>query len=342
MAFTSSLFTQLKRFTKKQKEFIRENLELKGEIPVIYQFSIALIFWILLFVGFFLLLSPSTRWVIVIISIFGAYTLLEAINLVLRKIYTQESLEEEEEEGEFNNLEQNYDRKYFFHSQNDSGEIILIDKNKSRYVLTPYVVLTINTISSSDLEYNFSVIDTPKFEILILKGTPILSKKNAISSSIEKIRQSFFAKASKFIVDMQREKRVLFEQPNASILKEIFPTYSKLDIESFEIKNIETTKDTIDKDKDTNRREGKEKEKTPLVTKNQLLSLQEDNRVTAEKLEELEKIENEEIEESLNNEKDNPENQEEQKARIQELLLNELSFSIDNFIQATKEMYKKA
>ncbi|MHA1827755.1 MAG: hypothetical protein ACTSX6_03805, partial [Candidatus Heimdallarchaeaceae archaeon] len=100
MAFTSSLFTQLKRFTKKQKEFIRENLELKGEIPVIYQFSIALIFWILLFVGFFLLLSPSTRWVIVIISIFGAYTLLEAINLVLRKIYTQESLEEEEEEGE--------------------------------------------------------------------------------------------------------------------------------------------------------------------------------------------------------------------------------------------------
>ncbi|MHA1398302.1 MAG: hypothetical protein ACTSSF_11480, partial [Candidatus Heimdallarchaeaceae archaeon] len=269
MAFTSSLFTQLKRFTKKQKEFIRENLELKGEIPVIYQFSIALIFWILLFVGFFLLLSPSTRWVIVIISIFGAYTLLEAINLVLRKIYTQESLEEEEEEGESNNLEQNYDRKYFFHSQNDSGEIILIDKNKSRYVLTPYVVLTINTISSSDaslltnipsfsleklsLEYNFSVIDTPKFEILILKGTPILSKKNAISSSIEKIRQSFFAKASKFIVDMQREKRVLFEQPNASILKEIFPTYSKLDTESFEMKNIETTKDTIDKDKDMNR-----------------------------------------------------------------------------------------
>ncbi|MCK5304757.1 MAG: hypothetical protein KAJ72_05870, partial [Candidatus Heimdallarchaeota archaeon] len=85
MAISSTILSKLKDISSKQKRNIKSSLETQGELPLVFQIVVAIIFWIFLFVILLLTWNPSSRWIIIIIAVVGAYGAIELVNLLGKK-----------------------------------------------------------------------------------------------------------------------------------------------------------------------------------------------------------------------------------------------------------------
>ncbi|MCK4972891.1 MAG: hypothetical protein KAS52_06190, partial [Candidatus Heimdallarchaeota archaeon] len=189
MAISSTILSKLKDISSKQKRNIKSSLETQGELPLVFQIVVAIIFWIFLFVILLLTWNPSSRWIIIIIAVVGAYGAIELVNLLGKK-YIKKDLDEdlsdiEEIEEEIISLQEN---KISF-TQNSillgklysKGGIILGKPERTKYNLTPMIVLVIDSVASGSssifssitvpslqkmsLKYNCSIVDTSHYEV---------------------------------------------------------------------------------------------------------------------------------------------------------------------------------
>jgi len=329
MAFTSTILLKVKNFTKSQKESIKETLHSKGEFPWRIQILIALFFWIFFFVLLLLIWNPNTRWVLFIIAIVGAIVSVEITNYTGRKFIRKKTEEEQIDEEENFSIVQN---TIILGDLYDRGGIILAKRMKNRIKLTPLIVLKIGSISTTapifsslsnaslqkiSLKFHCSIIDTPRYEILILRGESISCRLDSVFSSFNILNEKFFNESFDLVLELQREKIVEFEKLSKEILKEIFPSFQRVII----TKNI-----TIEK---------KESENKDLTFYNS-------QNISQDILIEKEPDVNEDVIVYLDEESELDEEKSLRKVIVKEILLKELDFSLESFISTAKGYYKKA
>lgn len=353
-SFASTLYGKLKRFGSNQKESVRENLCTKGELPWLFQIFGAVIFWFLLFIIFVALVTPAQRWIIVLVAIVGAFGFVEGLNFIGRRIVLKDFREEEYPEVDSLDLS---DNSILIGSSSYQGGIVLSRNVRGRYQLTPVVALKINSISSStssifnsisnvtlqklSLKYHCSIIDTAKYEVLLLKGQPKGSKPASLFITLHILEENFFQEVFSTLSEFVREKKVEFEKPDESILKEIFPLYDNILHISHNNEEIQLIpeSDNILED-NTDDQNNQDNEFIEFLVK--------ENSVETETTEVEEKQEND-IELEIVDEPQTAETQQEkkttnsnQKDMIRNILLGELNFSIESFLSAARGYYKKA
>ena len=346
MAFTSTLFSKIKQFSENQKRSIKEKLYSKGEFPLYFQILIAIFFWLFLFVLLLIVWNPEMKWSLVIIAVVGAYLAVEAVNYVGRKIVAFNAVKNEVEE-DYELQEQLFPETELLESNSiivgdmfKSGGIVLSKKNKGKLQLTPVIVQTVSSISSTNslfsflsgtslrkisLKYHCSVVDSSQYEVLLLRGSSIKCRTKSLSSILLKLREKFFYEAIDLISELRLEKRIELETPHFSVLKELFPTYSKI----VKLSNKQSDEGAISQ--------------ISSLEEISLLSNKEEN------LEVEDEIEEEVAEVKISNK--NPQieiqksdysvQQTQQKNMIKEVLFKELDFSFESFLNAAKGYYKK-
>ncbi|MBY9002031.1 MAG: hypothetical protein KGD64_14020, partial [Candidatus Heimdallarchaeota archaeon] len=237
------------------------------------------------------------------------------------------------------------------------GGIILGEPERLKSSLTPLIVLTIDSVASGSssifssisvpslqkmsLKYNCSIIDTSHYEVIILKGGSKTCRVNSIQSTLKQFDEKFFNEAFDLITEFQRDKRIEFEKPSLEILYEIFPNF----------KNIISLENNVSNEDETSSELGLESEMDKQLEINQVaeiidvethpLSLEEKEE-TIETETEIE-AETETMEETEEEEERvvNP-NAETDRKMLKEVLLCELDYSLENFLSASKNLYKKA
>ncbi len=364
MAITSTILSKLKDISSKQKRNIKSSLESQGELPLVFQIVVAIIFWILLFVILLVTWNPAARWIIIIIAVVGAYGSIELVNFLGKK-YIRKDLDEELADletikEEIISLKEN---KISF-TQNSillgklysKGGIILGKPERTKYNLTPMIVLAIDSVASGSssifasisvsslqkmsLKYNCSIVDTSHYEVIILKGSSKSCRAAAVPTIIQQFNESFFHEAFDLITEFQRDKRIEFEKPSKEILHELFPNHKNivsLDI----VKNIQTSSPSIP-ESETIMENSIETNQVAEISNEaiQPLSLEKDEEEGEE--EELVSVTIVEESETTTEEiVENP-NTTTDKKMLKEVLLNELDYSLENFLSASKNYYKKA
>ncbi|MCG3225994.1 MAG: hypothetical protein H7645_03685 [Candidatus Heimdallarchaeota archaeon] len=334
---TSTLFDKLKTVSQNQKKNIKENLQTRGELPWKYQILIVLGFWFLLFLVMFVLWNPNSQWGVIIIASVGSVIAVEGVNYFIRRVTAKSrSIEEELEEGDVDQVDLKK-QSILIGDSYKRGFAVLAQRRKNTYTLTPLIVLEVHLVSSSSLsvlsslskvslqkislQYNCSIVDTSRYEVLLLKGNNQSCKQISLLSTIKNLENTFFLDAIELVNELKREKRIEFECPKQEILKELFPshglivnfeTHTKEEINSVEVTAIEIkTEETFPLDEDD------------VFSEEEIKYLQEDLNQEALSLEESE-------EDKI------------QKSMIKEVLLKELDFSIDSFLTTAREYYKKA
>jgi hypothetical protein len=361
MAITSTILSKLKDISSKQKRNIKSSLESQGELPLVFQIVVAIIFWILLFVILLVTWNPAARWIIIIIAVVGAYGSIELVNFLgkkyIRKDFDEELADLETIEEEIISLKEN---KISF-TQNSillgklysKGGIILGKPERTKYNLTPMIVLAIDSVASGSssifasisvsslqkmsLKYNCSIVDTSHYEVIILKGSSKSCRAAAVPTIMQQFNESFFHEAFDLITEFQRDKRIEFEKPSKEILHELFPNHKNivsLDI----VKTIHTSSSSMP-ESETIVENNIETNQVAKISNEEIqpLSLEkeeeEEELVSATIVEESETTKEEIVE--------NP-NATTDKKMLKEVLLNELDYSLENFLSASKNYYKKA
>ncbi|MHA1347868.1 MAG: hypothetical protein ACTSO3_15815, partial [Candidatus Heimdallarchaeaceae archaeon] len=358
----STILSKLKDISSKQKSNIKSSLETQGELPFVFQIAVAIIFWGFLFVILLVTWNPSSRWIIILIAIVGAYGAIELVNLISKK-YIKKDLDEETAdleaiEEEILSLKEN---KISF-TQNSillgelysKGGVILGKPHRTKYNLTPVIVLAIDSVASGSssifssisasslqkisLKYNCSVIDTSHYEVIMLIGDNKNCRATAIRTTINKFSESFFHEAFDLITELQRDKRIEFEKPSKEILQELFPHHKNIvSLEpvpqiSTEIEDESDLETKMENSIELNQvAEIIEEEKTPRI----LVENEEEEEIIVEAIvdEESESPKEEIIEISKTST---------DKKMLKEVLLTELDYSLENFLSASKNYYKKA
>ena len=123
----SNVSEKIKKFSKKQKESIKESLYTKGELPIFTQILVALLFWLLIFLILAVFLSPALKWMGVVIAIVGAFAIVQGINFLGRRFVKQNEEEEIEHTSESLDISEN---SIFLGEHYKRGGIILIQNNK--------------------------------------------------------------------------------------------------------------------------------------------------------------------------------------------------------------------
>ncbi len=336
MAFTSTIFSKLKQFSKNQKNSIKEKLYSKGEFPLYFQIFIAIIFWLFLFVLLLIVWNPEMKWSLGIIAVVGAYLVVEAVNYVGRKTVAKDSKEEEDVEDyeieeklspEMELLEYN---SIIISDVFKSGGFVLSKKDKGKLLLTPVIVQTISSISSTNslfsflsgtslrkisLKYHCSVVDSSRYEVLLLKGASTRCRIRSFSNALLKLRETFFYEAIDLISELRIENRIELEAPTSEILQELFPTYSKI---------IKISSDQS------------ENESISSISSNEIIELE-------EKIEEeIIETETEEVLQAEVPKTEYSDKEAQQRNMMVEVLLQELDFSFESFLSAAKGYYKKS
>ena len=347
MAFTSTLFSKIKQFSENQKKSIKEKLYSNGEFPLYFQIITAIIFWIFLFVLLLIVWNPEMKWSLVIIAVVGAYLTVEGVNYLGRKLVSVDS-EKEEEEDEYHEIQDSLFLETEMLESNSiiisdvfkSGGIVLSKKDKGKLILTPIIVKTISSIFSTNslfsflsgtslrkisLKYHCSVVDSSKYEALLLKGSSIKCKTKSTSKALLKLNDLFFFEAINLISELRLEKKIELETPQFSVLKELFPSYSKI---------IKITDDQSDKEI-ISPISSSDDNSIPLITNNNL----EVKEKTEEEIEETKILDDINPVEVENN--DFSEQEIQQRNMMIEILLKELDFSFNSFLNAAKGYYKR-
>ncbi|MHA1551682.1 MAG: hypothetical protein ACTSQC_07035 [Candidatus Heimdallarchaeaceae archaeon] len=362
MAISSTILSKLKDISSKQKRNIKSSLETQGELPLVFQIVVAIIFWIFLFVILLLTWNPSSRSIIIIIAVVGAYGATELVNLLGKK-YIKKDLDEdlsdlEEIEEEIISLQENKisftQNSIIFGKLYSKGGIVLGKPARSKYNLTPMIVLAIDSVASGSssifssitvpslqkmsLKYNCSIVDTSHYEVIILKGSSKSCRAAAIPTTMKQFNESFFHEAFDLITELQRDKRIEFEKPSKEILYELFPNHKN--IVSLDIVKTVSTENSSESALETEMENKLEISQVAEIIQDEIqpLSLEdeneeEENLVEATIVEESETL----IEEIV----ENP-NATTDKKMLKEVLLNELDYSLENFLSASKNYYKKA
>ncbi len=338
MAFTSTLLNKIKHITQEQKKSIRERLISKGEFPWFFQIIIAIGFWFILFILLLIIWNPIMKWIIVVIAVVGAYLSVETANYIGRKITKNSDFEEEICDDEIvdeslSGLILTDKNSILLSDLYESGGVILISKDKGKLNVTPLIVQIISSISSTtsifsflssislqkiSLKFHCSVVDSSRYEVLILKGNSYNCRVKSLSSCIRKIKEDFFHEALELRSELQREKRLEFEKPSTNIIKELFPSYSKI------IRNSSRSSARI-----------------RLSTEHSVPEMEEE--VSSENEELSPQKTRKKISAKIDSEKALKDSQKtEQQKMIKEVLLKELDFSFDAFLNTVKNYYKKA
>ncbi|TET74987.1 MAG: hypothetical protein E3J43_09025, partial [Candidatus Heimdallarchaeota archaeon] len=264
--FASTLLGKLKKFGKNQKESIRENLCTKGELPLLVQIFGAVFIWFLLFIVFMTMITPTQRWIIALVAVIVAFGFIQGLNFIGQKLVLKEF--RDEEFPEINSLDLT-NNSILMGDEFQQGGLVLSQKVRGRYHLTPIVALKIDSISSStssifssissitlqklSLKYHCSIIDTAKYEVLLLKGQPKSSKHTSLFITLQILEENFFQQVFDTLTEFTREKKISFEKLDESVLKEIFPLYENVFYISQnreEIQNVAESPDIIDSDPD--------------------------------------------------------------------------------------------
>jgi hypothetical protein len=353
-SFASTLYGKLKKFGSKQKDSIRENLCTKGEFPWIFQIFGAVIFWFLIFLIFVALVNPAQRWIIVVVAVIGAFGFVEGLNFIGRRIVLRDFKEEEFPEVDSFDLSEN---SILIGSSYHQGGIVLSRSSRGRYYLTPVVALKINSISSStssifnsisnvtlqklSLKYHCSIIDTAKYEILLLKGETKSSKPGSLFITLQILEESFFQEAFNILSEFGSEKKVDFEKPEGTILKEIFPLYDNILHISQDDEEIHSNSDSTDliEDKTDDQYDQDDEFIDYLVKENLVDSEPSEAEDTLDTDTEHDIVDESQITNQEEEEKTPASNQ---KEMIRNILLGELNFSIESFLSAARGYYKKA
>ncbi len=330
MAFTSTILSKVKNFTNSQKESIKKTLSTKGEFSWRIQILIALFFWIFFFVLLLLAWNPIARWSLFIIAIVGAIISVEMANYVGKKFVGRNIAEDED-------IDEDYD---FSITQNtiilgdlyDKGGIVLAKRMKNRIKLTPLIVLKVGSISTTapifsslsnaslqkiSLKFHCSIVDTPRYEIIIMRGDSINCKLDSVGSSFKILNEKFFNESLDLVMELQREKIIDFERLNKEVLKELFPSFQRVII----TKNIVV-----------------ERKVSEIESQSQNYS----QNISQEKQIEKKSEEIEEVIVNLNQDSEFDEDKILRKSMVKEILLKELDFSLESFINTAKGYYKKA
>ncbi|MCG3222509.1 MAG: hypothetical protein H7641_14100 [Candidatus Heimdallarchaeota archaeon] len=334
---TSTLFDKLKTVSQNQKKNIKENIQTRGELPWKYQILIVLGFWFFLFIIMFILWDPNYQWVVIIIASVGSVIAVEGVNYSIRRVTAKSRiLEEELDEGDVDQVDLRR-QSILVGDSYKRGFAVLAQRRKNTYNLTPLIILEVHLVSSSSLsilsslskislqkislKYNCSIVDTSRYEILLLKGNIHRCKQNSLLSSIKNLEETFFLDAIELIKELKREKRIEFESPKQEILNELFPSHSII----------------VNYEKHT-REESNDVEITVEEAKiEEAISLDEDEIFSEEEIKYLQ----EDIIQEAPTEEESEEDKI-QKSMIKEVLLKELDFSIDSFLTTAREYYKKA
>ncbi len=353
--FASTLLGKLKKFGKNQKDSIRENLCTQGELPLLVQIFGAVFIWFLLFIVFMTMITPSQRWIIALVAVIVAFGFIQGLNFIGQKLVLKEF--REEEFPEINSLDLT-NNSILIGDEFQQGALVLSQKVRGRYHLTPIVALKIDSISSStssifssisnitlqklSLKYHCSIIDTAKYEVLLLKGQPKSSKHTSLFITLQILEETFFQQVFDTLTEFTREKKISFEKLDESVLKEIFPLYENVlhvSQNREEIQNIPESVDIIDSDPD-DQDDRDERFVEFLVKENSKDSTEET--VTVKEQSNVIILDKVDEKQSIGSELVNQESDSNQKDMIKNILLGELNFSIDSFLSAARGYYKKA
>ncbi|MHA1200535.1 MAG: hypothetical protein ACTSQF_14540 [Candidatus Heimdallarchaeaceae archaeon] len=343
----SNVSEKIKKFGKNQKESIKESLYAKGELPIVIQILGALVFWFLIFLILAVFLSPALKWLGVVIAVIGAFLIIQAMNYFGRKYIRKDEEEDSEIDAEFFEISQNsiiLDKHY------KRGGVVLVKNHKGKLTLTPVLLLQILSVSSGStsifatispvslqrlsLKYHCSIIDTSKYELILLKGDSKKCKRDSLAITLKLLEDSFFQGAFDIISEFQREKRIELEYPSKYILEEVFPSYGTI-VDLLDKNSVETDSDRLDEFSEASELEVEARKlyKAFTASDQEEVSefegeLEEEEEPVLELETELPQAENKSI---------NPN----QQLIVKDVLLRELNFSLDSFLNAAKGYYKK-
>ncbi|MCE7742767.1 MAG: hypothetical protein GOP50_09960 [Candidatus Heimdallarchaeota archaeon] len=343
----SNVSEKIKKFGKNQKESIKESLYAKGELPILIQILGAVIFWFFIFLILAVFLSPALKWLGVVIAVAGAFLIIQAMNILGRKFVRKDEEEDSEMATEFLEISQN---SILLGEHYKRGGVVLVKNRKGKLTLTPVLLLQILSVSSGatsifatlspvslqrlSLKYNCSIIDTSKYELILLKGDSKKCKKDSLALMLKLLEDSFFQGAFDIIAEFQREKRIELEYPNKSILEEVFPSYGTV-IDLLDKNHVESDSERLDEFSEASELEVEARKLYESFTE-----LDEDE-ISVDEEEEIEekepllelKPEVSQVEKKTLNPN--------QQLIVKDVLLRELNFSLDSFLNAAKGYYKK-
>jgi len=349
----SNISKKLKEFGQSQKESIKTSLYQKGELPIYLQILGAMIFWLLIFLILIIFISPNLKWLGLVIALIGAFLIVQGFNLLGRKFVRRDE-EKEEEVANPTALEQSQ-RSILLGEHYKKGGIVLVENRKGKLVILPMLLLQIISVSSNSgsifaalsqgslnrlsLKYNCSIIDTSKYEAILLKGEPLKCKPDTLSLTVGLLDDSFFNGAFEIVSDLQRDKRIELEYPSENILKEIFPSFPN-HVDLLKSTNESSKRESLVGESLSTELENEARELYETFTNvNQTAAddLQEDITLKIEKkevkkLEKVKKTEHKSEDTNINSK---------QQLIVKDVLLRELNFSLDGFLSAAKSYYKK-
>ena len=346
-SFRSNLSEKIKKISTKQKESIKESLYTKGELPILAQIFVALLFWFLIFLILAIFLSPALKWLGVVIAVIGAFLIVQTMNFLGRKFVKQDQ-EEEETELSIESIDIT-ENSILLGKHYKRGGIVLIKNQKGKLSLTPILLLQILSVSSSStsiftslsskslqrlsLKYHCSIIDTAKYEMVLLKGEPKKCKNDTLNITLKLLDDSFFQGAFDIISEFQRDKRIEFEFPQTNMLKEVFPTYSII-LSSTNGNERERVSDALEEISEASELEVEARRLYESFTNSEQEDLEKD---TVGLQDEEEEIEEQPVLIQKTKLSVNPK----QEQIVKDVLLRELNFSLDSFLNAAKGYYKK-
>ncbi|UJG41071.1 MAG: hypothetical protein K9W45_01095 [Candidatus Heimdallarchaeum aukensis] len=342
----SFLKNQYSRLLDKLSKSIVVKIREQGKLPFFLVVLIWIVFWGSSFYFITVFMPVNLLWLRVFLPVFISLIVVNASTELGKKVvgYHNEKEEKVEKESSSSLLseekdistKEGYSLKSTFILRDKKGKkIFLINKGKIIPVFLVSILSTGNkekgyTFSSllnyplrnEMKEIEFSVLDTDKGEYLLFLGKEYKTK-NKNYTELLKENEQFFSKIEIIVAELKRDNNLELEAVEDSILNELFPLYSEV---------------LCCKNEDTNKKEQKIEEKNHLQLKSENNNLN-----------------------NANNGKEYNQNGESSNrfrpfsvkteltpyqltkvAEKKELLLSELTYSFDNFIDMSKVFYKKA
>ncbi len=321
-------------------EGIKKHVRAKGELPWSLQIFIATFSWLVLFLILFFIWNPDTRWIIIIIAMVFSFLSVELLNRAIKKSLTKDSDKIEDFEDVEEDIEKSINRNSIILNEHvNRGGVVLVKKEKNNASLTPIVALKVSSISTDtssylgnlssitkqklSLKFHLSIVDSSQYELFLLKGPIIKCRIKKVFGTIKKFNELFYNEVFDLILDLKRETKIDFDVLESEMLKETFPTFGLIidlnDDNQLLRENIIIPKSTKDDTTEISNHDDVLEKNEKVISKGE-----------EEIVRELEEVKQEDRE------------LEDKKKKIKEMLLQELNFSFDSFLNTSKAYYKKS
>ncbi|MHA1865825.1 MAG: hypothetical protein ACTSWZ_04890 [Candidatus Heimdallarchaeaceae archaeon] len=317
----------------------------QGKLPLFLVALIWIVFWGSSFYFITVFMPVHLLWLRVFLPVFISLIVVNASTELGKKLVGYRNQREEIVEKEVSSAllskenssptKESYSFKSVFILREKNGKkIFLVNKSEIIPVFLVSILSTGNkeegyTFSSllnyplrnEMKEIEFSVLDTDKGEYLLFLGKEYKTK-NKNFSQLLKENEQFFSKIEVIVAELKRDNNLELEAVDDTILMELFPLYSEV----LYNKNEET-----------------KKEEQEVIEENPVINNENNNP----------KLSRKEVEQKLENRNCNcfqpfsinKKLTKEQLLKVAEkkdILLSELTYSFDNYIEMSKVFYKKA